>query len=188
DLKLFLSRSVVQIGGREQPPECWIGRIFQLIQDVRRDATKCFGNVGRETHVIPTLPTRHERLLEHQSSFCIVAHNPCSCSAATYASQRSFGPFHTTDFPSTCTCIISFCAFARPYPNSFCNTYVTYAIKLIGSFQTIMIQGRSGSATLSVSGVSSLTGAVIVSARIVLDRQHSVLSPGPLDRLPFRVN
>src|SRR5205085_162127 len=126
-------------------------------------------------------------LLDHQSSFCIVAHKPCSWSAITYASHRSFWPFHTTDLPSTCTCIISLCAFARPYPNSFCNTYVTYAIRLIGSFQTMMIHGRSGSATLSVSGVSSLTGAVMVSARIVLDRQHSVLSPRPLDRFPFRV-
>src|SRR6266699_31024 len=58
----------------------------------------------------------------------------------------------------------------------------------MGSFQTMMIHGRSGSTTLSVSGVSSLTGAVIVSGAIVLYREHSVLSPGPLDRFPFRVD
>src|SRR5205823_9034822 len=65
--------------------------------------------------------------------------------------------------------------------------------KLVTGVQTcalpisMMIQGRSGSATLSVSGVSSLTGAVIVSARMQLNRQDSVLAPGPLNRLSFRV-
>ena len=40
------------------------------------------------------------------------------------------------------------------------NTQVTYVIRLMGSFQTITIHGRSGSWTSSSAGLSTCAGAV----------------------------
>src|SRR5918995_2699613 len=54
---------------------------------------------------------------------------------------------------------MSFSATSSGYPNSFCSTYVTYDMRLIGSFHTSTTHGRSGSTSVSPTGWSVSTGA-----------------------------
>src|SRR5262245_66666781 len=59
-------------------------------------------------------------------------------------------------------------AFWRLKPKSFWKTSVTYDMRLIGSFQTITIQGRSYSRSSSETGCSTSTSAGAI--RVLMGR------------------
>src|SRR3954466_7693592 len=59
------------------------------------------------------------------------------------------------------------------------NTWVTYDIRLMGSFQTTVIQGRSGSETVPDSTSSATSSAVSGGAVVVMP---SMVAPGAWGR------
>src|SRR5690606_4987003 len=93
----------------------------------------------------------------------IVAHRPAACSFATSPSTFSLLPEVTMALPLWWTSSISFVAWSRLYPNSFWNTYVTYDIRLTGSFHTMVCHGLSSALVPSPSVCSASTGVVMPS-------------------------
>src|SRR5947209_17023878 len=89
----------------------------------------------------------------------MVAHRPWAWSLAASCSQRSMVPPETTARPSLCTCSISECAFAWLYPNSLRNTYVTYVIRLTGSFQTTTTQRGESRGSSPIRSTRTGSGA-----------------------------
>src|SRR5580658_9730535 len=101
-------------------------------------------------------------------SCCTVAHRPYPCSTSTLCSIASLAPAATTALPLWCTSSISLVAFFFGYPKTCWKTYVTYDMRLTGSFQTMVTHGRSDTGLSAGLGRSTSAGAALTTIHLPL--------------------